>query len=266
VTKISKRDMILLAVIGAVVILGGFYWLAIKPAKADLATQKTQLSQIRDEAGQLRDTLSRADNTPKTAARQVSDRLRLAKAVPDDVQTPGVVVELQQLADRANVQLTSIKTNDFSDYGSLRGTEFSLVVTGRFFDVDDFLYRLHHQVTVNAKDQPQIRGRLFATKSVDLTLLPPDDSSNGGPVGADDQVTATVVVVAFSSIDASAATTASGAGGAAVSTAAPTTSVAGAAEAAAPATGAATGSASEPQTPSPAGTTTTTTTSTGGTQ
>jgi hypothetical protein len=264
VTKISKRDMILLAVIGAVVILGGFYWLAIKPAKADLATQRTQLSQIQDEAGQLRDTLARADNTPKTAARQVSDRLRLAKAVPDDVQTPGVVVELQQLADRANVQLTSIKTNDFSDYGSLRGTEFSLVVTGRFFDVDDFLYRLHHQVTVNAKDQPQIRGRLFATKSVDLTLVPPDDSSSGGPVGADDQVTATVVVVAFSSIDAASAA-ASGTGGA-VSTAAPTTSVAGAAEAAAPATGAASGSASEPQTPSPAGTGTTTTTTPGGTQ
>jgi hypothetical protein len=262
VTKISKRDMILLAVIGAVVILGGFYWMAIKPAKADLATQRTQLSQIQDEAGQLRDTLSRADNTPKTATRRVSDRLRLAKAVPDDVETPGVMVELQQLADRANVQLTSIKTDDFSDYGSLRGTEFNLIVTGRFFDVDDFLYRLHHQVTVDAKDRPEIRGRLFATKSVDIQLLPPDDASSGGPVGADDQVTATVVVVAFSSIAGGTAPATAGSG-AAFSTAAPATSVAGAAEAVAPAT-AASGSGSEPQTPSPAGTPTTTTT--GGTQ
>jgi hypothetical protein len=261
VTKISKRDMILLAVIGAVVILGGFYWMAIKPAKADLATQRTQLSQIQDESGQLRDTLSRADNTPKTATRRVADRLRLAKAVPDDVETPGVVVELQQLADRANVQLTSIKTNDFSDYGSLRGTEFNLVVTGRFFDVDDFLYRMHHQVTVDAKDRPDIRGRLFATKSVDIQLLPPDESSSGGPVGADDQVTANVVVVAFSSI-AGGASPATGGSGAAVSTAAPATSVAGAAQAVAPAT-AASGSGSEPQTPSPASTPTTTT---GGTQ
>src|SRR5215213_9151589 len=102
---------------------------------------------------------------------------------------PGAVVQLQRLADRANVELTSIKTNTYSDYGSIRGTEFEIRVTGRFFDVDDFLYRLHRQVAVNEKDRPVVGGRLFATTSVDLTLQ--QDGESNGTSGApkdDDQV------------------------------------------------------------------------------
>ena len=44
--KVSKRDLILIAVIGAVVVVGGFYWFAVKPAKADLSAQQSQLAQV----------------------------------------------------------------------------------------------------------------------------------------------------------------------------------------------------------------------------
>ncbi len=77
-------------------------------------------------------------------------------------------------------------------------------ITGSFFDVDDFLYRLHRQVTVNEKDQPVVSGRLFATTSVDLTLDQSDTTSEGG-VNPDDQVVGTVKVLAFSSVPSGAA-------------------------------------------------------------
>ena len=72
-------------------------------------------------------------------------------------------------------------------------------LAGTFFDVDDFLYRLHRQVSVNEKDQPVVSGRLFATTSVDLTLDQSDTDSEGG-VNPDDQVVGTVKVLAFSSV------------------------------------------------------------------
>ncbi len=202
--KMTKRDQILLAVIAAVAVLGGFYWFAIKPAKADLSAQKDELAQIEQENSTLEDTLARAAKQTKGNAKLVAERLRLAKAMPDDVETPGVVVQLQRLADRSNVELTSIKTNQFSDYGSIRATEFEVRITGAFFDVDDFLYRLHRQVSVNAKDQPVVSGRLFATTSVDLTLDQSDSTSEGG-VAPDDQVVGTVKVLAFSSVPAGGA-------------------------------------------------------------
>lgn len=200
--KMTKRDQILIAVIAAVAVIGGFYWFVIKPARADLSAQKDELAQIQEESNSLQDTLDRAASANKGSAKLVAERLRLAKAMPEDVETPSVVVQLQRLADRANVELTSVKTNQFSDYGSIRATEFEVRITGSFFDVDDFLYRLHRQVTVDEKDRPVVNGRLFATTSVDLTLDQSDSSSSGGAVKPDDQVVGTVRVLAFSSVPA----------------------------------------------------------------
>lgn len=231
--KLTKRDMILLAIIGVVAVLGGAFWFVVKPAKAELSSQRDQLSQIREESAGLRDTLSRLSGTTRGEAKRVAERLRLAKALPEATETPAVVVQLQRLADRANVELTSIKTNSVSDYGTIRGTEFEVRITGRFFDVDDFLYRLHRQVSVDENDRPIVGGRLFATTSLDLTL---DQANAGGGSSDDDRVVGTVKVVAFSSVP----------GGAAAAAPASTTAVA----APAPATGA---SSNEPSTSPAAG-------------
>jgi hypothetical protein len=198
--KMTKRDQILLAVIGVIVILGGFFWFVVKPARSELGTQKDALSAVQNETNDLRDTISRMSATDKGESQRTAERLRLSKALPETTETPGVVVQLQRLADRANVELTSIKTDAFSDYGSIRGTEFEVKVSGRFFDVDDFLYRLHRQVAVDEKDRPIVGGRLFATTSVDLSLQQDGSSNSTGAPKADDQVLATIKVVAFSSV------------------------------------------------------------------
>ena len=52
--KMTKRDQILLAVIGAIAVVGGFYWFVVKPAKADLSAQKDELAQIEQETNALR--------------------------------------------------------------------------------------------------------------------------------------------------------------------------------------------------------------------
>jgi hypothetical protein len=215
--KMTKRDQILVAAVAAIAIIGGFYWFVVKPAKADLGTQRDPLSAVQTEANDLRDTIDRMAATEKGESKRTAERLRLSKALPETTEAPGVVVQLQRLADRANVELTAIKTNTYSDYGSIRGTEFEIRVTGRFFDVDDFLYRLHRQVAVNEKDRPIVGGRLFATTSVDLTLQQ-DGAANGagGAPKGGDQVDGTIKVVAFSSVPGGAAAGTSVAPGTAV--------------------------------------------------
>lgn len=201
--KMSKRDMTLLAVLGIVAVFGGFWWFVVKPAKADLSAQRDELAAIQSESSDLRDTLSRFSVSTRSETARTAERLRLAKAIPDATDAPGVIVQLQRLADRANVELTSIKTNSFSDYGSIRGTEFEVRITGRFFDVDDFLYRLHRQVAVDEKDRPIVGGRLFATTSVDLNLVATAGVTSG--TSGTDGVVGTVRVVAFSSVPGGAA-------------------------------------------------------------
>jgi Tfp pilus assembly protein PilO len=247
--KMTKRDQILLAVIGVIAIVGGFFWFVVKPAKAELGTQRDALAAVRDESNDLRDTLSRMAAGSKGESTRSAERLRLSKALPETTETPGVVVQLQRLADRANVELSSIKTNSYSDYGSIRGTEFEIRVTGRFFDVDDFLYRLHRQVALDEKDRPIIGGRLFATTSVDLTLQQnTEGNGTGGAPEGDDQVAGTVKLVAFSSVPGGAAAGTSVAPGTAVSAPAAATTTT-----TTPAT-TATGSAPAVATPSSGGT------------
>ena len=251
--KMTKRDQIILAVVAVVVVVGGFYWFAIKPAKADLSAQQDQLAAIQAESNTLNDTLARAASSTKGNSKLAAERLTLAKAMPEDVETPSVVVQMQRLADRSNVQLTSIKTNNYSDYGSIRATEFEVRITGKYFDVDDFLYRLHSQVTVDAKDKPVIGGRLFATTSVDLTLDQGDSGTSGAPKG-DDVVVGTVKVLAFSSVPA----------GATAPAAAPTTPTS--APATTPTTTGTTTGAAAPTAPAAGTPQTTATPSSGGTQ
>ncbi|WP_217912729.1 type II secretion system protein GspM [Miltoncostaea marina] len=231
--KVTKRDRILLAVLGVVAVLGGFWWFVVKPASADLQAERDRLEAVRDEAGAMRDTLSRYSVSTRSDTARAAERLRLAKALPDGADAPGAIVQLQRLADRANVELTSIKTNSYTDYGSIRGTELEVRITGRFFDVDDFLYRLHRQVAVDEKDRPIIGGRLFATVSLDLNLVQGEADADG------DQVVGTVKVVAFSSVPGGAASSvvpapAAGTPVAAPAPAATTTATAAPAAAAAP--------------------------------
>lgn len=229
--KLTKRDSMLLAIIGIVAVIGGAFWFVVKPAKAELSAQRTELTAVQDETAGLRDTLARMSGTMQGEAQRVAERLRLAKAIPETTETPGVIVQLERLAERANVDLTSLRTNNFTDYGTIRGTEFEVKISGRFFDVDDFLYRLHRQVAVDENDRPIVGGRLFATTYLDLTLSQGDTDSSG--LAADDGVIGTVRVVAFSSVPT----------GAPAPSAAPATAVA----SPAPATGGATTS-NEPST------------------
>lgn len=203
--KLAKRDLILLAILGVVAVLGGLWWFVIKPADSDLSARRDELAQIQSENNGLRDTVARMAGSTQSEARRAADRLRLAKALPETTQAPAVVVQLQRLADRANVELTSIKTDSYSDYGTIRATQFEVRVTGRYFDVDDFLYRLHRQVEVNDRDRPVVGGRLFATTAVDLSLSQTLQPVAGGPIGKNDRVVATLTVVAFSNAPAGAA-------------------------------------------------------------
>ena len=196
----SKRDRILLAAIAIVGIVGGLFWFVIKPARAEAGELRGQVEQITTQTDSLRDQISRLEQAEKGAAARSAEGFRLAKAVPDRAGTPGTLIQLERLADRAGVSFESIRTDTETDYGSFTATEYEVRVSGRFFDVDDFMYRLHRQVLLGDDDRPRVSGRLFATRSVQIALA---DASGGGSNDAKgtsrpDDVVATLVVMAFS--------------------------------------------------------------------
>lgn len=205
--KLSKKDQLLLTIIAAVVGIGGFYWFYVKPAGADLSAGKERLTAAQDENAGLTDTLTRLQRDMKSLSGQSGERLRYSKAVPDSAQVPAAVYQIQRLADRADVDFSAITTQAVTELGGFAGRSFQIKVSGRFFDVDDFLYRLHRQVNVDARGRADISGRLFAVTKVDMVLQ--GEGTQAGVTGAElkagDNVIATIDVVAFSTATAGAA-------------------------------------------------------------
>jgi hypothetical protein len=224
-SKLSKRDTILLAVIGLVAVLGGMYWFYVKPAKADL-TAKTQAAQeSADRVTQLNAELAKltsATKKPKGQEVPIADELRLAKAYPYSEDIPVLTLQLEELAKQTHVELGEATPTDGTDYAGVTGTPFTINVAGKFFDVQDFLYRLHNRVQVDGNGKLRVKGRLVAVTKADLQPGGGDSTDAASGTTADSKVTASITVVAFSRTASAAGAPAAGADPAAAAAPQPT--------------------------------------------
>ena len=215
--RLKKRDVILLATILPLAVVAIFWWFHARPASQHLSQLRSQVTQARSELTASQRTLALLARRQPNLAAQAAEELRLAKAVPASTQVPASLVQLERLAQRSNVSLTSVQVGAATSAGVLQSTPVTMDVEGRFFDVDDFLYRLHHQVQLNRAGHVVVKGRLIAANQITMapgstaqttgTATPtstPTPSLTGTP-----GVQATIQAVLFSTVDAPAATAAS---------------------------------------------------------
>ena len=123
---------------------------------------------------------------------QTADLYSLAKAMPSTMDTPTLLLELNQIARQAGVTLATIQPGQPDAAQS--ATSFStvpikLTFSGDFYSLTDMLYRLRSLVTVR-DGELLTSGRLFAVNEVGL-------ATNAGATGASAGLSATVTVDAF---------------------------------------------------------------------
>ncbi len=110
--------------------------------------------------------VARLESYKKTAPQSRAEIVRLGKMLPESEGIPSLIIELTQTSDASGVALNSITRG-----ATVAGTPFglqsvTLAVTGRFFDVEDFLYRLESYVAFrNASFR--VTGRLLAGQDAD---------------------------------------------------------------------------------------------------
>lgn len=202
--RLSVRDTVLLILVLAAATAAGLWWFLVAPARADVADRDRELTALTRDVNQITDTIRRLRAEEPDASRRTAERLRLAKALPVGDQVPAAIVQLEHLAGRSGVRFVALTAQGSSSFGTLRGSEFEIRVRGRFHDVDDFLYRVHHQVRLDQNDRPVIGGRLLALRTV---ALAPVAAGGEGAEGVDPaptrlgdrtEVEATLMVVAYS--------------------------------------------------------------------
>ncbi len=202
-SKMTQRDKILLIIVAGIAALGGIFQFYLSPAKADReeATQRVSdlEGQVQTAQTQLASLQSAAKGGSASSGKQqirLVDKLRLAKAYPYDQDVPATILQIEQLAKAAKVELGPATPDTGTDYAGVTGTAFTVEVTGRFFQVQDFMHRMHNTVSISPFGKLSIRGRLFAITAANLS--PVEADSEGSTTSSSTDIKANLTVVVFS--------------------------------------------------------------------
>ena len=164
----KKRRIPLTAVLAVILLVAAVagYMLVIRPQKADverldseIATKQTQI----DAAVQAAEAEQEAE--PTTSIR-VADLVELAKAMPDQTDMAGAILELNAAAESAGVAFNSIQPGQPVAGAGYTQLPLTLGFQGSYYELTELLYRLRHLVTVR-EGVLDANGRLLTLDTVD---------------------------------------------------------------------------------------------------
>ena len=169
--RLKSRNGILATALaaGALVALGGWF-LLVAPQRARVAEVEQSVRAAESGLAQREAQLARPSAKVTVTA---SDLYRLAKALPDTSNTAGVILDVNGLAKRNELDFVSIEPSEpVLGTGYLR-EPLAVVVQGRFGNISSFLGDLRSLVRVR-NGRLDVRGRMYSITQVDLG--PPESS------------------------------------------------------------------------------------------
>jgi Tfp pilus assembly protein PilO len=156
----------------AVILIGvGFagYTFVVAPQGAQAKSLQKQIAAQNILTFQRKAAL-RAGERPPTI--KVADLFRLARAMPDREDMPGIILTLSQVARASGISFALIEPVAAAGpvaSGSYQTQRIHLLFNGDFYGLSDFLYRLRSMVTVRHGNL-QADGRLFTADTVTFAV------------------------------------------------------------------------------------------------
>jgi Tfp pilus assembly protein PilO len=178
--KARGREVYIIAGVIGVVIIVAWYFLLFSPQRDDLKSLDDQISANESALSQAQQELARLQSYQKTAPQAEVDIVRVSKMMPEDEAIPSMIVELTKTAEASGVSMDSISRG-----AATSGTPFgiqtvTLQMGGRFFDIEDFMYRLEDYVRFQNKSF-SVTGRLIQVTNVTLTGAATATTTSGSP-------------------------------------------------------------------------------------
>ena len=158
----SRRIRLLLMGVGIVAVALLVFFLLLNPIRGDIGDLELQVADEQRRIAEAEAALAKADETKAEGRKNQARILELAKLMPVDPEIPSLILQIQDLADKAGIdwiQVTpgAVKDAGVGSYGIL---PLSLEFSGTYFDVSDFIYR--------AEQMAAGPGRLLAVKTLSL--------------------------------------------------------------------------------------------------
>jgi len=159
--KLSQRGQTLVA-LGAVLLIGALGWLVlVSPKRAEAARLGEELAALDAQILQARS----AARQPGAEPVQVADLYLLAKAMPDQPDIAGVLLELNRIATETGIVFQSIAPDASAVVDTYQRLPIMVTFEGNFYALSDFLFRLRNLVRVQ-RGELRATGRLFAIEQI----------------------------------------------------------------------------------------------------
>jgi Pilus assembly protein, PilO len=163
--KRKPSQTTLAAVVGGLLLLAvvASYFLLISPQRSKAADLAKEAETTRQELARLRALSVESRNVQPI---RVAELFRLTKAIPNETDMPGIILELNRIARETGIRFDAITPQAGSE--STNGYQIvpvNLVFQGNYFELSDFLFRLRSLVSVRG-GRLNATGRLFVVDSV----------------------------------------------------------------------------------------------------
>lgn len=108
----KRSDRTILLLLGVLALLAGFWFLVLAPKREKAAELGDRVAQVQQEIDAQRQLLSQVSAAKDGYESSYRSLVELGKAVPADAETSSMIVQMQELADRAKVDFDAITLTD----------------------------------------------------------------------------------------------------------------------------------------------------------
>jgi Tfp pilus assembly protein PilO len=173
------REIYIITAVVAVVLIVAWYFLLFSPTQTKLSDLDQQVQSAQSALDVANQEVVKLEAYKKTAPQSRAEIVRLGKMLPESEGIPGLIIELTKTAEASGVDVTSIARGTTTPGTPFGIQMLTLQVSGRYFDVEDFLYRLEEYVAFrNASFR--VTGRLLQVTTLSLTASA-GTTSGGSP-------------------------------------------------------------------------------------
>ncbi len=173
------REIYIITAVVAIVLIVAWYFLLFSPAQRKISDLGTQVQSAQSALDMANLEVVKLESYKKTAPQSRAEVVRLGKMLPESEGIPGLIIELTKTAEASGVSITSIARGT-TTAGSPFGIQTATIqVSGRYFDVEDFLYRLEEYVAFrNATFR--VTGRLLQVTNLTMQASTSTETATSG--------------------------------------------------------------------------------------
>ena len=161
-----KKQIPIWPVIGVaiVIVAAAAFMVVVRPKRAESGRLDEQIAEM-----QMKVTAAQLASRPQQQATaiKVADVFEVSKAMPDTDDMPGIILDLNSVAEATGIKYVSIQPSAATPKTGYSAIGITLSFEGNYFDLTDFLFRLRNLVTVR-DGRLSSSGRLFTLDTLSM--------------------------------------------------------------------------------------------------